>query len=146
MCCDDAYLVTPRVSPLAGCDKLVSEPLIIEKRFVFLLFSEFYFDLRATRYQKIQKRSPIERSLRGPKENVFEESEEEVDSDLLSDARIAKGTIGVTNILKRTKTRPKPDKTKHENGKSAKNQSRRHTHLLRTNPGPINGSGQPKKG
>ncbi|GJS59810.1 hypothetical protein Tco_0654594 [Tanacetum coccineum] len=26
MCCDDAYLVTPRVSSLAGCDRLVSEP------------------------------------------------------------------------------------------------------------------------
>ncbi|GJR63174.1 hypothetical protein Tco_1505336 [Tanacetum coccineum] len=30
MCCDDAYLVTPRVSALAGCDRLVSEPLVIE--------------------------------------------------------------------------------------------------------------------
>ncbi|GJV06183.1 hypothetical protein Tco_1343839 [Tanacetum coccineum] len=26
MCCDDAYLVTPRVSALAGCNILVSEP------------------------------------------------------------------------------------------------------------------------
>ncbi|GJS86675.1 putative reverse transcriptase domain-containing protein [Tanacetum coccineum] len=31
MCCDDAYLVTPHVSALAGCDRLVSEPLVIEK-------------------------------------------------------------------------------------------------------------------
>ncbi|GJU45613.1 putative reverse transcriptase domain-containing protein [Tanacetum coccineum] len=30
MCCDDAYLVTPRISALAGCDRLVSEPLVIE--------------------------------------------------------------------------------------------------------------------
>ncbi|GJV14386.1 putative reverse transcriptase domain-containing protein [Tanacetum coccineum] len=66
MCCDDAYRVTPCVSALAGCDRLVSEPLVIENYlgvFVFLLFSEFYFDLRATRYQKIQKRSQLRRSL-----------------------------------------------------------------------------------
>ncbi|GJT50367.1 putative reverse transcriptase domain-containing protein [Tanacetum coccineum] len=31
MCCDDAYLVMPHDSTLAGCDKLVSEPLVIEK-------------------------------------------------------------------------------------------------------------------
>ncbi|GJS81150.1 putative reverse transcriptase domain-containing protein [Tanacetum coccineum] len=29
-CCDDAYLVMPRVSALAGCDRLVLEPLVIE--------------------------------------------------------------------------------------------------------------------
>ncbi|GKD30824.1 hypothetical protein Tco_1241602 [Tanacetum coccineum] len=31
LCCDDIQDVTPRVSALAGCDRLVSEPLIIEK-------------------------------------------------------------------------------------------------------------------
>ncbi|GJU80647.1 hypothetical protein Tco_1283012 [Tanacetum coccineum] len=30
MCCDDVYRVTPRVSALAGSDRLVSEPLVIE--------------------------------------------------------------------------------------------------------------------
>ncbi|GJS05693.1 putative reverse transcriptase domain-containing protein [Tanacetum coccineum] len=30
MCCDDAYLVMPRDSALAGCDRLVSESLVIE--------------------------------------------------------------------------------------------------------------------
>ncbi|GJZ65903.1 hypothetical protein Tco_0622599, partial [Tanacetum coccineum] len=30
MCCDDAYHVTSRDSALAGCDRLVSEPLVIE--------------------------------------------------------------------------------------------------------------------
>ncbi|GJY16418.1 retrovirus-related pol polyprotein from transposon TNT 1-94 [Tanacetum coccineum] len=30
MCCDDAYLVMPRDSILAGCDRLVSESLVIE--------------------------------------------------------------------------------------------------------------------
>ncbi|GKB94923.1 hypothetical protein Tco_0981060 [Tanacetum coccineum] len=31
LCCDDIHDVTPRVSTLAGCDRLVSEPLVIEK-------------------------------------------------------------------------------------------------------------------
>ncbi|GKB99236.1 hypothetical protein Tco_0985373 [Tanacetum coccineum] len=31
LCCDDIHEVTPRVSALAGCDRLVSEPLVIEK-------------------------------------------------------------------------------------------------------------------
>ncbi|GKB95443.1 putative reverse transcriptase domain-containing protein [Tanacetum coccineum] len=30
MCCDDTHDVTPHVSALAGCDRLVSEPLVIE--------------------------------------------------------------------------------------------------------------------
>ncbi|GJV56261.1 hypothetical protein Tco_1457266 [Tanacetum coccineum] len=30
LCCDDIYDVTPRVSALAGCDRLVSEALVIE--------------------------------------------------------------------------------------------------------------------
>ncbi|GJX20586.1 reverse transcriptase domain-containing protein [Tanacetum coccineum] len=32
MCCDDSFLVTPQVSALVGCDRLVSEPLVIEKQ------------------------------------------------------------------------------------------------------------------
>ncbi|GJZ17682.1 hypothetical protein Tco_0553805 [Tanacetum coccineum] len=31
LCCDDIHDVTPRVSALPGCDRLVSEPLVIEK-------------------------------------------------------------------------------------------------------------------
>ncbi|GJW31947.1 hypothetical protein Tco_0051979 [Tanacetum coccineum] len=31
LCCDDIHDVTPRVSALAGCDRLVSKPLVIEK-------------------------------------------------------------------------------------------------------------------
>ncbi|GJS09073.1 hypothetical protein Tco_0365869 [Tanacetum coccineum] len=31
LCCDDTHDVTSRVSALAGCDRLVSEPLVIEK-------------------------------------------------------------------------------------------------------------------
>ncbi|GJV78911.1 reverse transcriptase domain-containing protein [Tanacetum coccineum] len=92
MCCDDAYHVTSRVSALAMCDRLVSEPLVIEERFVFFLFFVFYFDLRATRYQKIQKRSQLRRSLSRTKGGrVVEESEKKVDSDLLSDARSRPG-------------------------------------------------------
>ncbi|GKB33539.1 hypothetical protein Tco_0872940, partial [Tanacetum coccineum] len=32
LCCDDIHDVTPCVSALAGCDRLVSEPLVIENR------------------------------------------------------------------------------------------------------------------
>ncbi|GJS98333.1 zf-CCHC domain-containing protein, partial [Tanacetum coccineum] len=35
----------------------------------------------------------------------------------------------------------KPDKNEHENRKSVKNRSQRRSHLQRTNPGPLNGSG-----
>ncbi|GKB41697.1 hypothetical protein Tco_0886639, partial [Tanacetum coccineum] len=31
LCCDDIHDVMPRVSALAGCDRLVSAPLVIEK-------------------------------------------------------------------------------------------------------------------
>ncbi|GJR15951.1 hypothetical protein Tco_0798603 [Tanacetum coccineum] len=37
LCCDDIHDVTPRVSALAGCDKLVSEPLVIEN--ILVMFS-----------------------------------------------------------------------------------------------------------
>ncbi|GJU16443.1 hypothetical protein Tco_1144409 [Tanacetum coccineum] len=30
LCCDDIHDVKPRVSALAGCDRLVSEPMVIE--------------------------------------------------------------------------------------------------------------------
>ncbi|GKA20388.1 hypothetical protein Tco_0700377 [Tanacetum coccineum] len=102
-----SILVTPRVSALAGCDRLVSEPLVIEKRFVFLLFFEFYFDLRATRYQKIQKRSHLRRSFRGTKGGrVVEESEKEVDSDLLSDACSRSGPAELGDYCE-SKVKPK---------------------------------------
>ncbi|GJZ13985.1 hypothetical protein Tco_0549215 [Tanacetum coccineum] len=34
LCCDDIHDVTPRVSALAGCDRLVFEPLVIENTLV----------------------------------------------------------------------------------------------------------------
>ncbi|GJR02014.1 hypothetical protein Tco_0524998 [Tanacetum coccineum] len=36
LCCDDIHDVTPRVSALAGCDRLVSEPLVIENYVSFI--------------------------------------------------------------------------------------------------------------
>ncbi|GJW23781.1 hypothetical protein Tco_0034403 [Tanacetum coccineum] len=36
LCCDDIHDVTPRVSALAGCDRLVSEPLVIEKSYLLM--------------------------------------------------------------------------------------------------------------
>ncbi|GJY80524.1 hypothetical protein Tco_0493275 [Tanacetum coccineum] len=60
MCCDDAYLVTPRVSALAGCDRFVLEPLVIKKHFVFLLFSEFYFKPTSYSISEDSEEEPIE--------------------------------------------------------------------------------------
>ncbi|GJZ22513.1 ribonuclease H-like domain-containing protein [Tanacetum coccineum] len=40
LCCDDIHDVTPRVSALAGCDRLVSEPLVIEN-YVSLIRKKF---------------------------------------------------------------------------------------------------------
>ncbi|GJR56125.1 hypothetical protein Tco_1406646 [Tanacetum coccineum] len=45
----------------------------------------------------------------------------------------------ISNITRR---RPKWDKNEHENGKRTKNQGQRRTHTLRTNPDPLNGTGQ----
>ncbi|GJS64301.1 hypothetical protein Tco_0678865 [Tanacetum coccineum] len=36
LCCDDIHDVTPRVSALAGCDRLVSEPLCTSPLFVWV--------------------------------------------------------------------------------------------------------------
>ncbi|GKA07692.1 hypothetical protein Tco_0686916 [Tanacetum coccineum] len=36
LCCDDIHDVTPHVSALAGCDRLVSEPLVIENSLISL--------------------------------------------------------------------------------------------------------------
>ncbi|GKD08632.1 hypothetical protein Tco_1188317, partial [Tanacetum coccineum] len=40
LCCDEIYEVTPRVSTLTGCDRLVSEPLVIEN-YVSLIRKKF---------------------------------------------------------------------------------------------------------
>ncbi|GKC85426.1 hypothetical protein Tco_1141143, partial [Tanacetum coccineum] len=57
--------------------------------------------------------------------------------------RFPDGDGGGNGYSQKDKNKAKTDKTEHGIGKSAKNQSRRHIHLLRTNPGPLNGSGQP---
>ncbi|GJS29753.1 hypothetical protein Tco_0490373 [Tanacetum coccineum] len=41
LCCDDIHDVTPRVSALAGCDRLVSEPLVIENSLIPLSRGSF---------------------------------------------------------------------------------------------------------
>ncbi|GKA33089.1 hypothetical protein Tco_0719456, partial [Tanacetum coccineum] len=73
MCCDDAYLVTPRIFALAGCDRLVSEPLVIEN-YLGVLFSCLSLSFISTE-----------------KGRVVKESKKEVDSDLLLDARSRPG-------------------------------------------------------
>ncbi|GKE73533.1 hypothetical protein Tco_1535574, partial [Tanacetum coccineum] len=69
MCNDDIHEVTPCVSALAGCDRLVSDPLVIEnyvplsvRSFVGEPFSQL--DLSAI---EIQKRSQLRRSSYGTK-------------------------------------------------------------------------------
>ncbi|GKD31370.1 putative reverse transcriptase domain-containing protein, partial [Tanacetum coccineum] len=63
LCCDDIHDVTPRVSALAGCDRLVSEPLVIEN-YVSLIRKKFHwetiFPIRLKRYRD-PKEEPIEK-------------------------------------------------------------------------------------
>ncbi|GJU36400.1 hypothetical protein Tco_1184754 [Tanacetum coccineum] len=50
----------------------------------------------------------------------------------------------VCTDIKKDKNGAKTEKAEHENGKSTENRGRRRTRLLRTNPDPLNGPGQPK--
>ncbi|GJS51203.1 hypothetical protein Tco_0624565 [Tanacetum coccineum] len=63
LCCDDIHDVTPRVSALAGCDRLVSEPLVIEND-VSLIRKKFcwgtIFPIGLKRYRD-PKEEPIEK-------------------------------------------------------------------------------------
>ncbi|GKB23509.1 hypothetical protein Tco_0862910 [Tanacetum coccineum] len=63
LCCDDIHEVTPRVSALAGYDRLVSEPLVIEN-YVSLIRKKFcwgtIFPIRLKRYSD-PKEEPIEK-------------------------------------------------------------------------------------
>ncbi|GJX47484.1 hypothetical protein Tco_0272674 [Tanacetum coccineum] len=56
LCCDDIHEVTPRVSASAGCDRLVSEPLVIEK----IDLQSGYHQLREC-MKKIFQRLPLGR-------------------------------------------------------------------------------------
>ncbi|GJZ74428.1 hypothetical protein Tco_0638574 [Tanacetum coccineum] len=60
LCCDDIHEVTPRVSALAGCDRLVSEPMVIEK----IDLRSGYLQLRES-MKKIFQRLPLGRALKG---------------------------------------------------------------------------------
>ncbi|GKF07576.1 hypothetical protein Tco_0041800, partial [Tanacetum coccineum] len=63
LCCDDIYDVTPCVSALAGYDRLVLEPLVIEN-YVSLIRKKFcwgtIFPIELKRY-KDPKEEPIEK-------------------------------------------------------------------------------------
>ncbi|GJU73274.1 hypothetical protein Tco_1264679 [Tanacetum coccineum] len=63
LCCDDIHDVTPRVSALAGCDRLVSEPLVIEN-YVSLIRKKFcwgtIFPIGLKRYSD-PKEEPIKK-------------------------------------------------------------------------------------
>ncbi|GKD03357.1 hypothetical protein Tco_1178331, partial [Tanacetum coccineum] len=60
LCCDDIHDVTPRVSALAGCDRLVSEPLVIEN-YVSLIRKKFcwgtIFSIGLKRYKDPKEES-----------------------------------------------------------------------------------------
>ncbi|GJU56055.1 hypothetical protein Tco_1229769, partial [Tanacetum coccineum] len=75
LCCDDIRDVTPRVSALAGYDRLVSEPVLFRPTGYSITYDS--------------KEEPIEEEpLEEPNEEGYlEESDKEADSDLLSDAR-----------------------------------------------------------
>ncbi|GJX32520.1 putative reverse transcriptase domain-containing protein [Tanacetum coccineum] len=92
MCCDDAYHVTSRVSALAGCDRLVSEPLVIEN------FISTYGLLDIRRFRR-----GASRGTKGGR--VVEESEKEANSDLLSDARSGPGPAESSDSCK-SKVKP----------------------------------------
>ncbi|GJY73106.1 hypothetical protein Tco_0477537 [Tanacetum coccineum] len=49
LCCDDIHDVTPRVSALAGCERLVSEPLVIENIYPSCVILVMYPPARASR-------------------------------------------------------------------------------------------------
>ncbi|GKE25796.1 hypothetical protein Tco_1441180 [Tanacetum coccineum] len=67
MCCDDAYRVTPRVSALAGCDRLVSEPA--SWAFCFLAFMRILFWPTGYSISEDPEEEPIEEEpLEEPKE------------------------------------------------------------------------------
>ncbi|GJX20852.1 hypothetical protein Tco_0223529 [Tanacetum coccineum] len=76
-------LVTPRVSVLAGCDRLVSEPLVIEN------FISTYELLDSRKFSRGANRGGASRGTEGRR--VVEESGKEANSDLLSDARSRPG-------------------------------------------------------
>ncbi|GJZ06008.1 hypothetical protein Tco_0539801 [Tanacetum coccineum] len=92
MCCDNAYHVTPRVSALAGCDRLVSEP--------------GYREVEDLEEEPIEE-EPLEEPK---KEGWLEESHEEADSDLLSDARSRSG-LAKSGDSCESKVKPKRDTT-----------------------------------
>ncbi|GKC52266.1 hypothetical protein Tco_1075011 [Tanacetum coccineum] len=110
MCCDDVYLVTPRVSALAGCDRLVSEPGYRElsKHFVFLLFFLSFIStyglLDIIRFRRGANCGGASRGSKGGR--VVEESEKEADSDLLLDARSRPGLADSSDSCER-KVKPK---------------------------------------
>ncbi|GJW61703.1 hypothetical protein Tco_0111038 [Tanacetum coccineum] len=73
MCCDDAYHVTPRVSALTGCDRLVSEPLVIE--------NHDYPTPRRYRWE-ISPRSVLEVEKKEEEEEEPKEEEEEPEKEV----------------------------------------------------------------
>ncbi|GKB17044.1 RNA-directed DNA polymerase, eukaryota, reverse transcriptase zinc-binding domain protein [Tanacetum coccineum] len=113
------------------------------------------------RYPALEKVNEEDRILRVTTWQELDNLEKLESMDLLQKARVrwdvegdenSKFFHGVINSKRKSQTiqgneysikgqkQSKTDKTKHENEKSTRNRSRRHTHLLWTNPGLLNGS------
>ncbi|GKB74312.1 hypothetical protein Tco_0935724 [Tanacetum coccineum] len=124
LCCDDIHDVTPRVSALAGCDRLVSEPLVIEN-YVSLIRKKFcwgtIFPIGLKRYRD-PKEEPIE------KEPLMELKEIGIDLRiwLSSVERVHEEDIPKTAFRTRLCTH-------------AKRQGREHDNKNAVWPGPTNG-------
>ncbi|GJR75749.1 putative reverse transcriptase domain-containing protein [Tanacetum coccineum] len=91
LCCDDIYEVTPCVSALAGCDRLVSEPLVIEKEMTMI--SKDGEISKFPGYHSSEEEEPTEQPRALNKYGFDEDepleheaSDNEVDSDLESTA------------------------------------------------------------
>ncbi|GKB58624.1 hypothetical protein Tco_0914810 [Tanacetum coccineum] len=93
-----SILVMPRVFVLAGCDRLVSEPLVIEN------FISTYELLDSRKFRRGANRGGASRGTEGRR--VVEESGKEADSDLLSDVRSRPGLVESGDFCE-SKVKPK---------------------------------------
>ncbi|GJW77385.1 hypothetical protein Tco_0139067 [Tanacetum coccineum] len=100
MCCDDTHDVAPRVSSLAGCDRLVSDPLVIEN------YISIYGLLDIKRSKRGANVGGASRGTEGGR--VVKGVTREDDSDLLSDARSRPGPAE-SGVSCESKVKPKRD-------------------------------------
>nr|GEW45560.1 hypothetical protein [Tanacetum cinerariifolium] len=106
MCCDDAYRVTPRVFALAGCDRLISEPLVIERKNhlrEFLMWNQK--EPEEDREEDPQENSEEECELK--KKRLKEASESDSNTWPLDDSTSDDETDSELQSIARSKAKPK---------------------------------------